>query len=242
MSDTILFVLEGERVEPRILDSLWHSFFRNTGNSNFHVTFDSNIYILWNELKSDPDLDILEVLIERNERNRETIESIKDNISQTFFLFDYDGHAGEASDEDLIEMVNFFCEETEHGKLFISYPMVEAVKHLNPETFQFKDLTFPVISGVRYKEIVDSQSAQYKNPNFNGGQWNTVCSENLMKSNFIVNDNYEYPSGPEAVEQLKILNSQIKKFINPNGDVSVLSAFPLFVYHYFGNGILNRFR
>lgn len=242
MSDTILFILEGNRTDPNILSSMWHNFFRNTSNSNFHVTYDTNIYILWNEIKCDKDLDILELLIERNEENKTTLEPIKKSISQTYLLFDYDGHAGEASDEDLVEMLHFFNEETENGKLFISYPMVEAIRHLGSNVADFSNLVFPIQDSTSYKELVNKVALFTNYSDISGDQWNFICSENLRKSNQIVNGCLNFPTSPESVNQLSILLKQIENHIVPNEEVSVLSSFPMFIYHHIGNNILGRFR
>ena len=46
-------------------------------------------------------------------------------------FFDYDGHAPLADDEKIKELLILFNEETSFGKLYISYPMIEALKHIN---------------------------------------------------------------------------------------------------------------
>ena len=242
MSDTLLFIVEGERVEPRILESLWHSFFRNTSKSKYFVTYDSNIYLLWNEMKADTDLELLEILIERNDRNREELRLIKNEISEVYLFFDYDGHANEASDDDLIEMVEYFNIETDNGKLFISYPMAEALRHINPSSFNFQDLTVPAKENIHYKEKVGRESTIQNVSKINGNLWNMICSENLRKGNNLINRISDLPSDPSSVEQFLILKNQLNEYITPQSLVSVLSAFPFFIYHYIGNGILNRFR
>ena len=58
-------------------------------------------------------------------------------------FFDYDGHVNMPrnehgaghwdGDEVLGEMLKVFSDETDQGKLFISYPMVEAIQHIDCE-------------------------------------------------------------------------------------------------------------
>ncbi|TOP22640.1 hypothetical protein CGH19_24830, partial [Vibrio parahaemolyticus] len=43
-------------------------------------------------------------------------------------FFDYDAHVPNSSNEKIKELLNFFSEETDKGKLFISYPMIESMK------------------------------------------------------------------------------------------------------------------
>lgn len=242
MSDTILFIVEGEDVEPKVLENLWDKFFRHNSNSKIHITFDSNIYLLWNEMKEDEDLEVLEILMERNERNRIVLEEMKDEISEVYLFFDYDGHADEASDDDLEEMISFFDNETEEGKLFLSYPMVEALRHFNPEQINFAELAVEAKKNIHYKNVVHKSAKYFRIENINGAVWNEICFENLCKANSIILGDYQLPASPETVTQESIFSAQRKRYITPDSLVSVLSAFPLFVYHYFGNGVLSRFR
>ena len=243
-NDTILFIVEGQVAEPQILDSLWNIFFRNTTNTIHKVRYDTNLYILWNELKDDPDLELLEVLMERNPGNRDVLEEIKNEISEVYLFFDYEGHAPEASNEDLKLMFEYFSEETDvtRGKLFISYPMVEALRHFNPEAFDFLNLTMDFDQSTQYKTRVGNECKYQDFSKFTGAMWNEICAANLIKCNQLVNELTELPTRIEDVEQNEIFDAQLNKFFNEHNQISVLSAFPLFVYYYFNNGILSRFQ
>ena len=56
----------------------------------------------------------------------------RDDFSEVFLFFDYDAHQtnlGKSDDVDVInQMLESFDNETENGKLYISYPMVEALR------------------------------------------------------------------------------------------------------------------
>ncbi len=242
MSDIILFIVEGKETEPEILDNLWEHFFRHNTNSKYHVTFNSNIHLLWNEMQEDDDLEILELLAERDEDNATVLEDIKDSISEIFLIFDYDGHAAEASDEEIAKMITFFDDETDptRGKLFLSYPMAEALRHFNPEQYDFRDLTIEFNESFTYKKIV-GQCAKFTDMNkINGEVWNSICSENLRKANFIVNDRDSLPENIESVSQELLFNTQLSDFIS-NQKIAVLSSFPLFI-HYYIKDIVKRFQ
>ncbi len=62
----------------------------------------------------------------------------KDQIAEIYLFFDYDKHASNSSDEKIKKMLEVFDNETEKGKLYISYPMIEAIKHIRRE-LDFKD-------------------------------------------------------------------------------------------------------
>ena len=95
-----------------------------------------NIYMLWKKLKADDfDTDIIEVLRESNKKIREQLEGLsRDDFSEVFLFFDYDAHQtnlGKSDDGDVINhMLESFDNETENGKLYISYPMVEALREI----------------------------------------------------------------------------------------------------------------
>lgn len=240
MSSTILFILEGPKDEPKIIDSIWETYFKETSATKFYVTYDTHIYILWKELQKDPDLDLLEMLIERNEHNRETLEAIKESISEVYLLFDYDGHAPEATDSDLQEMLSFFDEETEQGKLFISYPMIQALRHYNPDEFDFQILTVPAKENIRYKNKVGNESKIQDVKKINKELWNTLCEENLRKGNHLICGLNSLPTNIDNVEQITLFSKQLETHIETNGEVAVLSSIPFFLYHYYGNDFLKR--
>ncbi len=242
MRDIILFIVEGKETEPEILENLWSTFFNNESSSELHVSYNSNIHLLWNEMKDDEDLELLELIAERDSNNAQIIEDIKERISEIYLIFDYDGHAAEASDQEISEMIKFFDNETDstRGKLFLSYPMVEAFRHFNPEEFNYRDLVIDFIDSFEYKDIVHSKAKYFDIRKINGEIWNKICEENLYKANFIVNKNDSLPDSVESVSQEKIFNCQLRNFISDN-KISVLSSFPLFL-HYYNPMLLNRFR
>ena len=60
----------------------------------------------------------------------------RDDFSEVYLLFDYDTHQtnlGRKDDVDAVaQMLESFDNETENGKLYISYPMVEALRDYKP--------------------------------------------------------------------------------------------------------------
>ena len=128
MSDTILLVFEGARTERHIFNNLKKHYFSGQ-NSIVHATFDTDIYTLWQEVRKDEFLDLIELIRDKNAKNKSELQGIsRVNVSQIFLFFDYDGHSHNASDEAIQQMLAHFDNETENGKLYISYPMVEALR------------------------------------------------------------------------------------------------------------------
>lgn len=134
MSNTILFVFEGERTEPQILKCMQKVYFSSSDQPIVQAIFGTDIYQLWKKVNEDEYLDLIEVLreIKTNDKNKATLQNItRDAVSEIYLFFDYDGYATQASDEKIQALLQYFNEETERGKLYISYPMVESLKDLD---------------------------------------------------------------------------------------------------------------
>jgi len=244
MSDIVLLVFEGAKTEPQILDNLKQHYFTENKKTVIRATFDTHIYTLWDIVKDDDFLDLLEVIRERNDKNKKELEGIsRDNVSQIFLFFDYDGHVREASDDTIKKMLAHFNDETEQGKLYVSYPMVEALKHLQTGV-DFKDTVVSAKSKIKceitqqnYKQLVNRSTSYQDLTVFTRDIWNFIVVENVKKANFIVNGVWEitpYQAIISELGQSEIFKHQLRKYIEPKEQVAVLSAFPFFIIEYFG--------
>lgn len=229
-SNKVLFVFEGRRTEPQIAESLEKEFL-SENHSYIKSIFGAEIYQLYNKLKVDEDLDTFMLLKERDPVSLNDFK--RDDFSEIYLFFDYDGHATKADDKKMAEMLDCFKEETGKGKLYISYPMVEALKHIVTHD-GFKDM---VVSATEkgYKEKVDKEAMNSLKDlrKYNLEIWRKVIETHLKKMKFIVDDRFELPQ--RLIEQKDVFSKQRSKFINPNSKISVLSAFPAFIHDYFGN-------
>lgn len=260
MSTNILFVFEGERTEGLIVKSLE----RHVLNDKVIIkcAFAADIYQLYTEIEADDDLDIFNLIKEKNNVKLEDYD--RSDFAEIYLFFDYDAHATLAShidtlgdiiydgDDKIRKMLTFFDNETEKGKLYISYPMVEAIRHIpNYEDFQYlyvkcKGKNCPYKNDCEEKELCEKEP-HYKNKvssesiptlcNINGYSpeiWRKLIYTHLCKMNYIVNDMYIFPEKIES--QLDIFENQFIKYIEFKCPVvAVLSAFPIFIYDYYGN-------
>ncbi len=237
MLNNILFIFEGTKTEKSITDNLIKFFV----NENTVVTcaYCTTIYKMYSDISADEYLDTFN-LVKDIEANKDTLKDYKrSDFAQIFMFFDYDGHATNASDKKLNDLLDFFNEETEKGKLYISYPMVEALKHIESyDTFRdikvaFKDFEY-------YKKIVSDNCIETLKhfQLYNIDTWKIVIKTQLMRMNDIVNDTYQLPNA--IIDQLTIFNKQIEKYINKDKTVAVLSAFPVFLHDYYGNEELRK--
>ena len=178
---------------------------------------------------------------ERNAKNREILEPYtRDDFAEIHMFFDYDGHSTLASDQIFLALLELFDEETDKGKLYISYPMVESLKHICAFD-TFKDLNVACKINISYKSMVNDtcikELVHFKK--YTIEIWKQLILGHLMKMNFVVHHSYSLPA--TLVTQSEIFLGQLEKYIAPNSTVAVLSAFPPFLHDYYGNeGLLGR--
>ena len=132
------FIVEGAAREPQIIDNISKVFFSHGNFKIITLPAGENIYMLWKQLKADDfDTDIIEVLRENSDDISKQLDGLtRDDFSEVYLLFDYDTHQtnlGRKDDVDAVaQMLESFDNETENGKLYISYPMVEALRDYKP--------------------------------------------------------------------------------------------------------------
>ena len=239
----IAIISEGEKTEKQIINNLERNF-TAFSNKIIFLSYKANIYNLFREIEEDEDIDIISLLKEKQiiaNKIRNDVENIavsninSDDISQIYLFFDYDGHTENASDEEIVKMLNKFDNETENGKLYISYPMVEALKHIKKDKLDINNYLVEAKIRINYKNFV-SQNTDYENLiNLTKKNWLFIVSENLKKCLFLFEiKNFNYEIYSNMINQESIFNKQLDKYISKEEKILVLSAFPFFLIEYFG--------
>lgn len=231
----ILFVFEGEKTEEQLVNSLTKYFLNE--KTLVKCAFCAEIYQLHKAISSDGDLDTFTLLKEIPQNKEILHEFDRDDFAEIYLFFDYDGHSTLANDDSLEEMLELFSEETESGKLLISYPMVESLKHLSVK-IDFKFLKVNAKENIRYKQIVGSEcDTEYLHfSKYSKETWKILVENHLNKMNYIVNNKFDFPS--ENYSQSVIFKNQREKYISIDSTVSVLSGFPVFIFDYYGSKTL----
>lgn len=246
-----LFVFEGVRAESKYVDMLEQHFLGK--RISVKCVYDAEIYQLYKVLKEEePDFDLVELLKERNKENAELLRDYtRDSFAYIYLFFDYDAHSTLADDDKIEEMLKFFNNETENGLLYISYPMLEAIRHYK-DMQSFKELTVKCKrANCPYKEECDEVEACLKEPHYKKVSasecqpqltninkytkevWQELIRAHVSKMNYLVNDVFDLPIQIEL--QTVIFSKQLEKHINHKcPKVAVLSAFPIYVLDYYG--------
>ena len=252
-----LFVFEGVRAESKYVDMLEQNFLGE--RVSVKCVYDAEIYQLYKVLKEEePDFDLVELLKERNKENAELLRDYtRDSFAYIYLFFDYDAHSTLADDDKIVEMLNFFNNETENGLLYISYPMLEAIRHYK-DMQSFKELTVKCKrANCPYKEECDEVETCLKEPHYKKVSasecqpqltninkytkevWQELIRAHISKMNYLVNDVFDLPIQIEL--QTVIFSKQLEKHINHKcPKVAVLSAFPIYVLDYYGVETLNK--
>lgn len=276
----ILFIFEGRDREPALYKTMKYLFLSDSIKDDIIVSYCSNIYSLYQKMKEldafDEDIDsadVVAVLKEQlaNSPNQQDelakIES-SDSISEVYLFFDYDlkriDELNKLSVEEqnlqIKELLNYFDNETEHGKLFIDYPMVESIRYFKKELPDEDYVTYvtDMFIGKRFKDEADSVSL-YKTLRFisfdlnKSGEiklphnrfretdeqkvneikenWNHIKQLNIKKANYICSGTNDFPEIKDKINQQNIFNGQIEKYL-PGGKIAILNSFPLFLYEY----------
>lgn len=229
MTNKILLIFEGKKTERQLYASLAPHFFSE--HAVLLTAYSSDVYSLYNVL-ADEDVDLFLHL--RDERKEEQLQGIsKEEVAEIYLFFDYDGHSSRACDTKVEALLERFNDETESGKLYLSYPMVEAVKHLHEDQC-FKTCTVPAKLNINYKNQVNKEGCKTLQNlhQFSTSHWLRIANANLKKFNYVMTGSY---SVSEAYyEQVELFQQQDEQYIQPTETIAVLSAFPLFLADYFG--------
>jgi hypothetical protein len=241
------FIVEGEAREPLIIDNIFKVFFAHGNFKIITLPAGQNIYMLWKKLKEDDfDTDIIEVLREEHKELEAQLAGLsRDDFSEVYLFFDYDGHQnnlGEDDDSDVInQMLISFDNETENGKLYISYPMVEALRDFVTGVCGDKDNCIVHVPELGNYKMLSAARAVY--PQFKAYDfkiWEEVADVFAMRLSCLMNQantvTYEqYRETISPYEILKLEEQEIKK-----NRVFILSAFPEFLLDYFGAKLWRR--
>lgn len=241
MSNKILFVFEGEKTEKQISKSLTDNLSDYFVNENTIVecVFCAEIYQLHKQISNDEDLDTFTLLKEIPQNQDILSDYNSSDFAEIYMFFDYDGHATIASDEKIKALLVLFNEETEFGKIFISYPMVEALKHFS-DSIDFKELKIESKENIKYKQVVNDESKNelQQFSKYTKDTWIELIELHLKKMNFVVNDDFILPK--DSIAQIEIFLNQLNKYIKIDSTVAILSAFPIFLFDYYGHDVINE--
>ena len=158
MKAKILLIIEGDVEEVRILGNHTHGLLKLIDADYEIVVFSNPIYELYEAYKNGEYDDIVAYLRHFKGLNIENDKLSKNLFSAIYLIFDFEHHYQKYSDNDIIDILKVFSNETENGKIYINYPMVEAFYHLKglPDNeYDTRVIKLPLKNGKEYKKASD---------------------------------------------------------------------------------------
>lgn len=157
----VLFVVEGNRGEPRLLKKM-HSMLFGTKPENIYC-YGTTIYDLIKKMfehdRVDYSLDVISVLRE-TEANPERRALLEREYSDVYLIFDMDPHESRYGEYGhlLEDAMLFFSDSTVNGKLYLDYPMLESYRHLRVHNdVGYFDRAVGINQIREYKSVVEAE-------------------------------------------------------------------------------------
>lgn len=246
----IAVIYEGVKTEKQLINNLNKNFFSaNKELVPIMLPAGQNLYMLWLQLVKDEfATDIIEVVRESSKEASKALEGYaRNDFMEVYLFFDYDGHndnlPAEYRTTDVIaRMLEVFSEETEFGKLYINYPMVESLRdNYSAEDEQcFRRCQIELSDVKDYKKTVHEIKKYQDFRNLTKEDWENLRKNALCKLNCIVKDSYKLPNRETLFEELTqscLYEKQKEKYIDQN-KIGIINSFPIFLEEYFKEGIL----
>jgi hypothetical protein len=210
----ILVLVEGEKTDYRLMNRLLQIY--DISDSHEIVSYNTNIYTLYNEMFRDGDptsIDILQNLKE-HERDPEKKKLFDERYSDILLIFDLDPQAPEFSAEKILEMSAFFVESSDMGKLYLNYPMVEAFYHMKdiPDMdYNSYTASLDELRQHMYKQRVNRENRNHDYTKFavTRAECNAVIKQNIEKA-WLLTDTTHPINDAELPVSGDILKAQLR--------------------------------
>ena len=137
-------------------------------------------------------------------------------------------------------MLDIFDNETENGKLFISYPMIEAVKDFSDEICkEYDECRIRIEDFSKYKNLVSKRAAKTDFRKYDKDTWKFIINNFIVKTSCLFDKRYDYNYDfyINNVFPRSIYDKQMDKFFKVDSSVMILSAIPEFIIDYLGRRV-----
>ncbi|MFI3227954.1 MAG: hypothetical protein R3Y09_11200 [Clostridia bacterium] len=225
-SKNILVLVEGAKTDMRLMTRLFEIY--NLDDVFEIVSYNTNIYTLYNKMFHNQDTEFLDLLQTLKEHDKSKADIFDRKYSDIILIFDLDPQDSLYSYEKISEMAEYFSESTDNGKLYLNYPMIEAFSHrkgVNDENYISR--TICVDDLAIYKQIVSRYTSDPRKLGDNICDMSKIILQNLQKANNII-QNPEYTYYPDLS---KVLSSQIIK-MEADREIFVLCTCVFFIADY----------
>ena len=170
----------------------------------------------------------------------------RNDFAQLFLFFDIElqDPCGD-KDEIIRQLTTIFSNETENGKLYINYPMVESLRDIQTDDECYQNCLLPTSDIPNYKRLVDSRSC-FKDANkYNVDTWKLFCKRAVQRASCLLSGDcppcddvrrtslLSFQQYREHGTQDALYVKQYENHISAKSEVMVLSSMPLFLLDYY---------
>lgn len=188
----ILVIVEGGKTDVQVMRQLFTIY--GIDRSHEIVSYGTSIHNLYRQMFSDghpEDYDLLQVLRAR-ETDEERRRIFDRPYSDILLIFDLDPRDPTFTDGHIEEMMEYFCESSDMGRLYLNYPMVEAFYHMksipDPDYYERK-VSLTDIPGGKYKDRVNKENRDHIYARYatNKAECDIIIRQNLTKGRMLAN-------------------------------------------------------
>lgn len=241
----ILFVFEGAKTEKKYYNVI-DRIFKDRLNAKSKVKFykyKTNIHVLYEDLKKDKSLKIIDLIQEKAIDNENDYKMLTEtNFGEIYLVFDLDPQDKKYDENNIKEMLELFDNETEYGKLYINYPMIESFKHFYtiPDK-EFQSYKVTKQECLTYKKDVAKISCINHFKEIDKDKYYCIAKQNLDKINILIRntDNCDYNTYINELNQKRIFEMQDKEY-KDNFDFYVINTLCLWPLDYFNKDVFNE--
>lgn len=243
----IAIIVEGQSRELKYLRSLQQYYFPTIEMDLLALPAEQNIYMLWKRLQKDEmETDLIEIVRESSKDSAQKLKGLRRNeFMEIYLLFDFDPHQNNLRlDEDvdfvsvLRNMIETFNNETEMGKLYVSYPMIESLRDITMwSCLPYHQCKISLTEVPKYKNLSGNQNPYADVRKYTIKTWEMLIAIFLTRCKCLFSQNICYDKilmwYKTEVSSITIFDEQQKIFCE-RCSVFILSALPELLLDYFG--------
>ncbi|MCM1112090.1 MAG: hypothetical protein NC399_02425 [Muribaculum sp.] len=139
-------------------------------------------------------------------------------------------------------MLKTFNNETEFGKLYVSYPMIEAIKEIDIKIKDYIRLYLSLDEIFDYKQNPFLQSDFGNYYRLEKEHWVIACNASRKRASILAQykEQCNYNYFIHNLDQESLYFFQKKNYINNGHLLCILNSVPLFLLEYFGEDFWNQ--
>lgn len=235
----ILLIVEGAVTEVKIFQKI-AKLYQDSGFAFCFFSYKTNIYQLYrNILEYGKDfVDTIDVLKKTCKTNNDK-EILNQKFAYIYLIFDYECQDPSYSNDKILELVDWFDDETDKGLLYLNYPMMESYadhKYFNIYKYFNSYVNKKYLNGKYYKNLVLKRGYPKEVEDYNQTDFEKITYLNVKKAYYILTGkktNFSYKEFRSIFSQFNIL-STIIALVNDTNKVLILNTSIFFLIDYYG--------